>query len=707
MKITEEQQAVIEHPPGCNARVLAVAGSGKTTTLVYRIHHLINERGVDPSAIQVLMFNRDAKDQFLARLRHLRIRNIAVNTFNSLGHQILGAYYQNLKVWTDEHDQVTQHVRKAIQSLEKAEKIPPNKVSPQTAKDAIELWKSSLIKPEHAGHRYQSDLVLVYHEFEKLRQHEKAFTYSDQVNEAVRLLEKDAALQESWHRRIQFLIIDEYQDVNRAQERLLELLIGRNTELMVVGDDDQTIYEWRGTRPDYILYHFPQQFSPHIDYVLSQSFRFGPLIAQCAHNVITFNAGRFPKPLVAYHHDKRGELSELRGDSNTKLLQKMQQLFAKGVHPYQMRVLVSIYAQSHGLQAAMLQHGIGFDVDGREPFIKQYDVQTLVNYLRLALVLDEQMTRETREQVLDTINRPGRIKKELAQAQIKEGYILRDSLSVLIDHPTLRPIQKENLTAYLNLLVELRKSSALTASRALRLVIDRVGYIAHLLEFYGEGRDAYDRSRAVMMFIDYVNSLDLRWDILPEHIDNLDPKFGLPDNQLVIISSIHRAKGLEFDYIFVPYCQEGYQPLAHREDSGVFDTRTNDAFVLAPSLESERRLFYVALTRAREAAYFGTELVMDNNPPSRFLEEMQVIPTRGLVSTIQDIQQGNVNHTALIEAVHRCRSNKWISESLIACYLHDSSPEALVARQALDELPMSSFRYRRKYPDVRRENANS
>jgi DNA helicase II / ATP-dependent DNA helicase PcrA len=126
VNLTAEQQAVIDHPAGFHARVLAVAGSGKTTTLVHRIQHLIVDRGVTPSAIQVLMFNREARDQFYNRLRKLGISKVAVNTFNSLGHRILEKYYPNPNVWTDESDAITRYVRKAIDTLERAEKLGAN-----------------------------------------------------------------------------------------------------------------------------------------------------------------------------------------------------------------------------------------------------------------------------------------------------------------------------------------------------------------------------------------------------------------------------------------------------------------------------------------------------------------------------------------------------------------------------------------------------
>ena len=145
--------------------------------------------------------------------------------------------------------------------------------------------------PERAGTHTSSYLPLVYQEFEKLRRSENALTFDDFVPLAVSLLEHNPVVNQRNCQNVQYLIVDEYQDINYGQQRLIELLAGVQADVMVVGDDDQTIYEWRGARPNYILNDFAQVFQnkPVLDYRLSRSFRFGPLIAQCASNVISWN----------------------------------------------------------------------------------------------------------------------------------------------------------------------------------------------------------------------------------------------------------------------------------------------------------------------------------------------------------------------------------------------------------------------------------
>lgn len=284
--LTKEQEAVIHHPLGNHAKILAVAGSGKTTTLVYRIQHLVVEKQINPDSIQVLMFNRLVRAQFIEKMGEVGIpqpRQPKVDTFHSYSYSFvqnliaLGLLPSDRVFWIeDREEQARITAQRAIRQLYQDRRIPPDSVDVEEAYQAIQLWKGSLIPPQRAGYRGNPYIPLVYEVYEYLRTKSNALTYDDFIPVAVSFLEKSPMLRKQYTDHLQHIIVDEYQDVNYGQQRLIELLAGRKADVMVVGDDDQTICEWRGARPNYIIREFQTVFDnkPLIQYNLSHSFRF-------------------------------------------------------------------------------------------------------------------------------------------------------------------------------------------------------------------------------------------------------------------------------------------------------------------------------------------------------------------------------------------------------------------------------------------------
>lgn len=234
INLTDEQKDVINHELGSHARVLAVAGSGKTTTMVYWAHHLIARQGVDPRSIRILMFNRLARDQFSDKLNELipdPSRRPQVHTFHSFAYQVIRdatarkILPESLDRWLEEkEEQVRWTLLRVIEDLERQEIINIGTVDADMALTAISLWKGSLIPPERAGHRTNQDLPLVYKEFERLRRDANAITYNDFVPYVVQMLETEPKIKDLYIGKARVVIVDEYQDVNYGQHRLVDLL---------------------------------------------------------------------------------------------------------------------------------------------------------------------------------------------------------------------------------------------------------------------------------------------------------------------------------------------------------------------------------------------------------------------------------------------------------------------------------------------------
>jgi DNA helicase-2/ATP-dependent DNA helicase PcrA len=259
MELTSEQLDVINHSIGKHARVLAVAGSGKSITLAYRIKHLAQDQRAPPGSIRVLMFNKLARKQFRKHLEQVGLPDVLqpeVHTFHSFSYKVIrkmtnsGVLPELLQFWIgDKKELILLTIKRAIANLEKEKRIPEGFVKPEAALSHIGLWKSALLSPERAGCHSSPLMPVVYEEFERLRLEKCALTFDDFIPLAMELLEGNPYANHQWCHGVRHILVDEYQDINFGQQRLIEVLAGRYADVMVVGDDDQTIYEWRGARP--------------------------------------------------------------------------------------------------------------------------------------------------------------------------------------------------------------------------------------------------------------------------------------------------------------------------------------------------------------------------------------------------------------------------------------------------------------------------
>jgi DNA helicase-2/ATP-dependent DNA helicase PcrA len=740
IKLTSEQEAVIHHPFGRHARVLAVAGSGKTITMAYRIKHLVMEHQVNPSNIRVLMFNRLARKQFQCRLeKEARIPSShqpQVHTFHSFCYQFIqkmstaGMLPSAIDFWLDGRSElIWLYINIAISNLERRKALPPDRVDPDEASEAIQLWKGSLIPPPRAGYRGNPYIPLVYEEFEKLRMQQNALTYDDFIPLTVGILETEQAINRQWCNRADHVIVDEYQDVNYGQQRLIELLAGQRADVMVIGDDDQTIYEWRGARPSYIIREYQTVFAnkPHVDYKLSRSFRFGPVIAQCAHNTISFNTTRVEKPLIAHFAGRPAQIHIIEGSSgqtadvNKELATQVVALVkGGGVKPEEIKVLVRMFAQLSGLEAEFLARRIPYRVRGQAPFFERREIRVLLDYIKLAIEINHPVSKQAEEQLLFIANTPSRMLPREALRRAMEaarfqGATTKQALMALVDSPEtpLIRLQRERVIELATILERTGERVAcepgLLAGDLLAWLVDSLGYLEHFDNYYGDGEDAFDRKHAVLNFIVYATGTRFRPLELVEHIRELDTTQGAPEDQQIEMTTVFRVKGLEYDYVFIPQCVERYMPCLYGTGNRVFDAA---GFVKEPepseAIENERRLFYVAITRAKREVYIGTASSPTQgyqgqsfpNLPSRFLDEVQLQPTVEVMSALQRFASGvKQAKNDLVVSVTRFGGLRRIMRSLITGYLLDIGDKSLVGKvvEIVATSPESPFAYRFAY----------
>jgi DNA helicase-2/ATP-dependent DNA helicase PcrA len=653
ISLTDEQLAVIHHPIGKHARVLAVAGSGKSFTMACRIQHLVQECHVAPHSIRVLMFNRLAREQFHTHLDRTGLPDTLlpeVHTFHSFSFQIIntmvriGVLPGLMQFWTGEKEElVWLTAKRAIESLERSHRIPPNSIEAEDALNAISLWKGALLPPERAGSWSSPSMPIVYKEFEQMRLEKSALTFDDFIPMGVDILETNTVARKRWCGPVEYLIVDEYQDVNYGQQRLLELLMDGKADVMAVGDDDQTIYEWRGARPNYIVHDFEKVFNhkPNTMYRLSCSFRFGPTIAHAASILIHQNANRVKKDVIAYQQDKPGFIQVYNGGyaSNKALMEQAQALIrADGILPKEIAILSRLYAQMDHLEAEFLNHHLPYRVEGHQPFFRRSEIKTLLDYIRLGKDFQEPMNGQIINLFLTLANKPNRMLSRAVLQRlacendqfnlacenrfhgISLDRLLRNALYVYAYN--LSRWQQQKLEEFWQLLtrISLGIKSNENAGELLREIVDQTQYLESFQNYYGEGEHADGKIMAVQNFLEYVGHTRLTPLNLLDHIARLDTTQGAPIEEQVVFTTIFRTKGLEYDYVFLPETNEGVLPYLKGASIDIYDT--NKRFLedpLSDRLESERRLFYVAITRARKGVFIGT-----GNHPSRFISEIQI-----------------------------------------------------------------------------------
>jgi DNA helicase-2/ATP-dependent DNA helicase PcrA len=665
--------------------------------MAHRIKFLVENQHIPPQTIQVLMFNALARKQFGSHLDKTGLpQNLqpVVHTFHSFSFQVIGEAIKrgflpaNTQFWlADKSELVWLTLKRAITELEKAKRIPPESIDPEEALNAIGVWKGSLIPPERAGSYASPDLPLAYTQFEQLRVVQAALTYDDFIPTAVELLENNSHLYSRYCRGLQHLIVDEYQDINLGQQRLIEILAGNQADVMVVGDDDQTIYEWRGARPNYIIHDFAAVFNtkPVKDYRLSRSFRFGPLIAQASANVIACNTNRVDKPLVAFQTPKPGFIQVYEGGYSAikELSEQAQALInTDEVPPKEVVVLARLYAQLDTLEAEFLMRGIPYRVDGQEPFYNRREVRTLLDYIRLTKDYQEPLTDTLAHLLVSVANKPSRMLSRglldrIISTARQRRYSTQAALDMACYDPAFglsrwqsRPIVElgDFLT---NLQTKIRSSSA---GEILSWMVGSLDYLAYFQNYYGKGEHSDEKAHAVTHFIKYVEQLHLSPLQMLNHIAQLDTTQGRPEEELILFTTIFRTKGLEFDYVLLPQVDENMLPYLKGEPLDVYDKQgISKESRISSSLESERRLFYVAITRARKGVLIGT-----SSSPSRFLAEMQLAQSQQVMGIVQGLACGRADcQQQLLELVQNVNQNPVLLQNLINGYLPDLGQEQL------------------------------
>ncbi len=615
MKLTAEQQAVVHHREG-HARVAAVAGAGKTTTMAARVLHLLGS-GVSPKRMLVLMFNRSAKDDFQRRLASMASAGQPlpdVRTFHSLGHRLT----QSLCRWgalaprrlLSAEWQMERLLRQASLNVLAGQVDRRDAALEGDRLEALAhfcgLVKAEMLPAAALYERlnYEPDtdyFPTAFEEAERLLHAEGVMTYADLLYRPLQALEADATLRKRVEGFLDHVIVDEYQDINTVQQRLLAVLAGPSANVMAVGDANQCIYEWRGARPDTMLENFTATFGKATDYPLSMTFRHGHALALTANHAIMANQRRPDQLCLAEAGNPDTRVTV--GQGSRLLLDALMDWQAQGRALSDASLLVRSWALSVPFQLALLQAGIPFRLLREDRFVFRLPlVQALAGYLKLSrrpeLLHDP-------EQLLLLLSQPTpfvareRLQRLAYQLATTQQWPERHE-PVLA---ALKPLQRRTLKKRWELLCELPKLNAWPPAKLLGHVVEAIDAEKTLKRAAARRDKGEEDVRLLDVLIEQAESVqdpDAFIELLERPVENQAGG--------VLVSTVHGAKGLEWPLVAVAGVNEEDFPHYSR-DNPLNDER----------LEEERRLFYVAITRAKEQL-----LVLHDggaHRPSRFIAE--------------------------------------------------------------------------------------
>ena len=626
--LNDAQKSAVLHNDG-PLLILAGAGSGKTKTLTHRIARLL-AAGVPSGAILAVTFTNKAGREMRERLAHLTGENADnrsfmfwMGTFHSICVKMLRFDGEHIGIprnfiILDEADRLSL-VKQAMKQLGISEKsFPPRGIASQisTAKNDLVSASEYAALAKLPMQKAAADVFPVY---ERLRQATAALDFDDLIAEAVRLLKSSDELRTVWQRRFQYILIDEYQDTNAAQYRLIKLLTGDAKNICVVGDDWQSIYSWRGADFTNIL-NFERDYPGATVVKLEQNYRSTKPILDAAHNVITKNHNRTDKKLMT---DQTGGLpvqimyvgSELHeAESVVMRIKGAVDLGARRYGDY--AVLYRTNAQSRAMEEMCIRYGVPYRIVGGTRFYDRKEIKDIIAYLRL---LYQPSDRPSFARIVNVPTRGlgATSVEKFLDWQTQTSMTLIEAMNSVELCTGLTPRAKTALHTLGEALSKLQAEMATTnLADMIELIIKRFNYLDFLDDGTPQAEDRQANVRELVSDARERSDLDVAG-YLEEIslISDLDTANLTQD--AITLMTLHAAKGLEFPVVFMIGLEETIFP----HTRALYDPE---------QMEEERRLCYVGMTRAREELYlssassrmiFGTT---QHNPPSRFLSEIEV-----------------------------------------------------------------------------------
>lgn len=659
MRLNPSQQHAVEFVTG-PCLVLAGAGSGKTRVITNKIAHLIRQCGYQARHIAAVTFTnkaaREMKERVAQTLGRKETRGLMIATFHTLGLEIIKREYVALGMKSnfslfDDQDQMALLKELTEQWLEN------DKVLLQQLISTISNWKNDLIDPAGAAATARSERdKLFVHCYSLYHEHLRAcnvLDFDDLILLPTLLLKRNTEVRERWQNRLRYLLVDEYQDTNTSQYELVKLLVGPRARFTVVGDDDQSIYSWRGARPQNLV--LLQQDFPALDVIkLEQNYRSSGRILKAANILIANNPHVFEKRLFSElgYGDELKVITANNEDHEAERVvgELIAHHFIKKTQYGDYAILYRGNHQSRLFEKMLMQNRIPYRISGGTSFFSRPEIKDLLAYLRVLTNPDDDSA------FLRIVNTP---KREIGPATMKKlgewaGQRNKGLFSASFDlglSQSLTGRGLESLQRFTQWMEEIARLAEREPVAAVRDLIHGLDYESWLYETSPSPKAAEMRMKNVNQLFSWMTEMLEGSDLdEPMTLTQVVTRFTLrdmmergeseEDQDQVQLMTLHASKGLEFPYVFLVGMEEGLLP--------------HQSSIDEDNVDEERRLAYVGITRAQRELFFTLckerrqygELIRPE--PSRFLLELpqdDVVweTERKVVSAQERMQKGQTN----------------------------------------------------------------
>jgi len=600
--LNERQLAAVKQTDG-PLLVLAGAGSGKTRVITHRIARIIAVGAAQPNNILAVTFTNKAAGEMKSRVVDLlgpMGRWVWLSTFHSLCARILRenaeaiGYTRNFSIYDDSETQAL------LKRIYKEIGIPESQPPVGVARSRISRAKDQLVTPaeyaERARDFLDQNIAKVYAEYEKRLKQNRAFDFDDLLMKTVMMFRQYPHILESYQERFRYIMVDEYQDTNHVQYQLVNMLAKKYQNLCVVGDDDQSIYGWRGADISNIL-DFEKDYPDCKIIKLEQNYRSTQIILDASGEVVSRIPGRKPKKL--FTDSAGGEKITLfqcgdEADESEAIAETIRYKTTIDKSPSEFAILYRTNAQSRSIEDALRYKGIPYTIVGGVRFYERAEVKDILSYLRLLVNPDDDLAFQR------IVNVPKRGLGKSGVAKLEKfaadsGVSLLEAISLPLEQAEIKGKSKSELEKLAGIMSELsKKQNELPPFDIAARLIERIGYLDMLnaegtpeadvradnVKELVEGIREYterDENSSLAGFLEEVS--------LITDIDSWDES-----TQTVTLMTLHSAKGLEFDTVFIAGMEDGLFPLRREFDS-------------PEDQDEERRLCYVGMTRAKKKLY--------------------------------------------------------------------------------------------------------
>lgn len=614
MKLNRGQDEAIKHGNG-PCMVLASPGSGKTLIVTERTRYLIEESGVRPDQILVITFTRFAAREMKERFERLTAGKnypVTFGTFHSIFYGILKCAYgigANNLMSEKESSVLLQEVLDRT-DIESTPEVEDEEELVRELLREVGMVKNGLchLKDFHSKYLTQDEFAEVFRSYEHQKKELKKFDFDDMLVQCYALFRKKPEILQGWQKRFQYILIDEFQDINRVQYEVIRMLAAPRYNLFVVGDDDQSIYGFRGAKPELMLY-MKQEFPSLRTISLTVNYRSTEFITGAAARVILHNDTRFYKRVQSFRgRGQNVHVQEVLDEQEEAqyVTEEIQKKLDQGIKPGEIAVLFRAAVQARMISEILSEHHIPFEMrDYVTNFYRHFIVKDMMAYLQLAA------GKRDRSLFLTICNRPLRYlarnsmeNRQVNFEDLRKFYCDKDWMLDIIDQFDVDVRMMKNMAPY----------------AAIQYIRKKIGYDDFLKEYAEKHQISWKQLMDVMAELEErsknFKSYD-EWEIhIAKYTQELEEQQakarkikGERENKVQLMT-IHSAKGLEFEDVFVIHANEGEIPHQKAEKKD--------------EIEEERRLFYVALTRAKNnlCISYITQKNGNSIKPSRFVEEL-------------------------------------------------------------------------------------